>query len=131
MTTTTPVRAQICKGVIRVPEAVVAGHENYYAHRVKGDSMTGDHIYEGDYVLVDPDIEPADGDIVAVFVTNWRHTQTGDLCQGRMLKRLRCNGTVLESSNPAYAPMTLKPEHHAVIEGVVFASVRYFDGEPE
>ncbi len=38
---------------------------------------------------------------------------------GRLVKRLRRGGTVLESSNPMYPPMAVRPENNPVIEGVV------------
>lgn len=122
MNSTMPVRPEPT-GSILIPEEIGARYPNVYAVQVSGDSMTGDDIHDGDYVLVDPAAQAHDGDIAVVWVTNWRHTVTGELVEGRMLKRLACNGTVLESSNPAVKPMTLRSEHRAVIQGVAVAVV--------
>jgi SOS-response transcriptional repressor LexA len=129
VTVTGPGDAQFVTGFIHIPEEVADRHPKVYAHRVRGDSMTGDDISDGDYVLVDPDIEPGDGDIAIVWVTNWRNSETGRLCKGRMVKRLARNRTVLESSNPAYRPMTLLPEHQAKFEGAVVGRIHNFEGE--
>src|SRR5215216_5526620 len=43
-------------------------NENVYALKVKGGSMTGRGILDGDFVLVDPSAPPADGAIVAARI---------------------------------------------------------------
>lgn len=42
--------------------------ETVFMLRVKGVSMTGRGILDGDYVLVDPNAEPRDGDVVAARI---------------------------------------------------------------
>lgn len=69
-----------------------------YILRVKGDSMTGAGIMEGDLVQVRRQDTASDGDIVVAL------TEGGE--EG-VVKRLRRKGApALLSENPAYAPIT-------------------------
>jgi repressor LexA len=52
---------------IPVPQ-IAGGDEGGFVLRVKGDSMTGAGIFEGDYVVVRPQETAADGDIVVALV---------------------------------------------------------------
>jgi SOS-response transcriptional repressor LexA len=97
--------------------------EGAYAVLVRGDSMIGDGIHDGDFVIVDPGRVPEDGDIAVVRLSNWRHPKTQEPLHDRLVKRLRNGGTVLESSNRKYQPIVLRPENSAVIEGQVIAVV--------
>lgn len=64
-----------------------------FALRVRGDSMEGAGIFEGDLVLVQRQEEAQDGDLVVALVQ--------DEGVVKRLKRRR-----LESANPAYPPIT-------------------------
>jgi repressor LexA len=79
-------------------DASLAGDGDVFSLRVAGDSMTGDHIADGDYVLVHCQPDAADGDIVVAVLS-------GDAT----VKRLRRQGgaIVLEPSNPAYPPIAV------------------------
>lgn len=44
------------------------GSRRHYVLRVKGYSMIEDHIQDGDYVVVDPDREPRNGDPVVALI---------------------------------------------------------------
>jgi repressor LexA len=52
---------------IPVPQ-IAGGDEGGFVLRVKGDSMTGAGIFEGDYVVVRPQETAADGEIVVALV---------------------------------------------------------------
>ncbi|GAB4234449.1 MAG: transcriptional repressor LexA [Deltaproteobacteria bacterium] len=71
----------------------LVGEGEVFSLRVKGDSMTGAHICDGDYVLVRSQAGAEDGEIV-VAVTDGEAT----------VKRLRRGGgkVRLEAANPAY-----------------------------
>lgn len=71
----------------------------YAAFKVEGDSMEP-RIHDGDIVLADLDLEPASGNIV---VAKWDDTV--------MIKRYRRYGNqiVLESINPRYEPIQVRP----------------------
>jgi repressor LexA len=74
-------------------DAALVGEGELFSLRVSGDSMTGDHITDGDYVIVRCQPDASDGDIVVAVVA-------GDATIKRF--RRRGDGVVLEASNPAY-----------------------------
>lgn len=84
--------------------------------KVKGESMTGDGVLPGDYVVVVPDQEWRNGDMLVVIVDG-----------EAMVKRVwREVGVIrLESSNPAYPTRILKREDESLIQGKVIGVVRW------
>jgi len=70
---------------------------NYYALKVKGDSMIDDHICDGDYIVVERRDEAKDGEIVVALDNEGQAT----------LKRFyRENGKIrLQPSNPNMPPI--------------------------
>lgn len=84
-----------------------------YVLRVRGDSMEGAGILDGDLVVIQPQRDPRPGQIVAALVDG----QT-------TLKRLvRSNGKVLlRAENSKYAPIT--PRTSLEIQGVARALIR-------
>lgn len=102
--------------VIPVPEEL-AGHEGGFLVRVEGDSMIGDHILDGDYVMIHPQSNADNGDIVIALVNQEEVT----------VKRLYRNRDqiTLKPSNPAYQPIVTK---EAVILGKVTGIIRRLNG---
>lgn len=78
--------------------------------RVKGDSMTDAGIQNGDLLVVDRAMEPADNKIVIAVVD-------GELT----VKRLRKRGkkVTLEAANPKFSPIEITDQMEAVVWGVV------------
>jgi repressor LexA len=74
----------------------LAGEGEIFSLRVKGDSMEGAHICEGDYVLVRAQETAEDGEIVVAVVD-------GEATVKRI--RRQKEGLRLEPANPAYAPL--------------------------
>ncbi|UCD46239.1 MAG: transcriptional repressor LexA [Deltaproteobacteria bacterium] len=74
----------------------LAGEGEIFSLRVKGDSMEGAHICEGDYVVVRSQETAEDGEIVVAVVDG-----------EATVKRIRRHreGIRLEPANPAYAPL--------------------------
>lgn len=68
--------------------------------RVKGESMTGAGIMDGDMVIIRPQATAENGEIVAALIDN-----------EATVKRFRRQGrlVVLEPENPAFAPITVDP----------------------
>lgn len=91
------------------------------AVEVKGDSMIGDGLRDGDYVIVDPSREAENGDIVVVLV--------GQGETDALVKRMWHDGSTirLESSNDDYPPMTFGPEDNPRIVGRVSGVFRPVD----
>jgi repressor LexA len=83
--------------------------------RVKGDSMTGAAILDGDLVLVKPQADAENGQIVVALLND-----------EATVKRLhKKNNTItLLPENPAYSPIPVKESDHARILGHVVGVFR-------
>jgi DNA polymerase V len=81
-----------------------------YVFRVKGDSMTGVGIYEGDALLVDRSIDPKHNHIVVAQLNN-----------EFTVKRLHRRAGVVQlmAENPNYEPRRIKEEDDFMVWGVV------------
>ena len=81
-----------------------------YIFRVKGDSMTGAGIYEGDALLVDRSVDPKHQHIVVAQLNN-----------EFTVKRLYRRGGVVKliAENPLYPPRLIKEEDDFTVWGVV------------
>jgi repressor LexA len=94
------------------------GSDNMYALEVRGDSMIGDHICSGDYVLVEKTAHVRDGEIVVALVGGMETT----------LKRFyRENGgqARLQPANAAMEPIFV-PLGDLQIQGRVLAVLRRY-----
>jgi repressor LexA len=78
--------------------------------RVKGDSMSGRAILDGDFVMVNPSSPPRDGDIVAARIKDEGTVKT---------YRKRGDSVVLESANPADRDIDVTPSLDFGVLGVV------------
>ncbi|TVR50528.1 MAG: repressor LexA [Puniceicoccaceae bacterium] len=83
-----------------------------FALRVRGDSMTGAHVAEGDVVVLEFR-EPRSGDIVAALID-------GETTLKRFL--LRQGRPYLKAENPRYPDLI--PARELVVQGVMVALVR-------
>jgi repressor LexA len=88
---------------VTVP-AGFAGHEEHFALRVEGDSMTGAGILDGDVVVVRSGQTADDGDIVAALLPG----PAEDEATVKRLKRSR-NRVLLVPENPRLEPMEMDP----------------------
>ncbi|WP_374424985.1 LexA family protein [Chromobacterium sp.] len=85
--------------------------------RVRGDSMSGAGIGEGDLLVVDKGLTANHGDIVIAIVD-------GEFTVKRLHNlRGRC---ALIAENPAYPPITLCPGQELQVWGVVTGAVKKF-----
>ena len=89
---------------------LIRNKEATFLFRVRGDSMTGAGIYEGDTLVVDRSIEAKHNSIV-LAILNDEFT----------VKRLYRRGGIfkLVAENPIYPPRIIKPEEELTIWGVV------------
>jgi repressor LexA len=99
---------------IAVP-AALAGDDNCYVLRVKGDSMIDDGIMDGDYVIVERNFYPKNGDVVVALLDNAYAT----------LKRFyREKGRIrLQPANKNYNPIYAQ---NPAIQGIVKGLIRKF-----
>ena len=84
--------------------------EDVFFLKVKGDSMVGRCITEGDYVLVNPRQDPKDNDIVAARLGEEATVKT---------YRKRNGAVVLEAANPAERDITVQPGTDFGVLGVI------------
>ena len=111
-----PIEAVATDDSIAVPEEMV-GNQPCYALRVQGDSMTGDHIVDGDLVLLEPRTEPRNGETVVALI------ERSDVT----LKRFHLDGdrVRLVPANPEHRPMEF-PADEVEVQGVVVGLVRRY-----
>lgn len=101
-------------GVLTLDDYLIDEPERTTLHRVRGDSMTGALIAEGDLVVVEQNTPSKPGDIVLAVVDGELTVKTLALdAQGRLF---------LEAANPAYAP--IHPATSLELMGVVVSVVR-------
>lgn len=95
---------------IDLNKQLIRNKEATYFFRVKGDSMTGAGIYEGDALLVDRSIDPKHNNVVIVQLNN-----------EFTVKRLYRRGGVVKliAENPIYPPRLIKEEDDFLVWGVV------------
>ncbi len=85
-----------------------------FALRVRGDSMTGRQILDGDIVLVEQEQSPRNGEIVAAIIDN----------ESTLKTLVRRNGeTWLRAENPLYPDLI--PTIGLSIQGVARAVIRF------
>jgi repressor LexA len=96
--------------------------DDVFLLKVKGDSMNGRCIADGDYVLVQPSGKPKDGDIVAAR-----------LGEEATVKTLMHRGStiVLEPANPKDRAIEVGPRDDFAVLGVVCGIFRpFYEQEP-
>lgn len=93
--------------------------ERAFFLRVKGESMIGRSIESGDFVLIDPDANPAEGEIVAA--------RLGDEAAVKVIHHDE-RGVVLHPANPAERDIVVSPGDDFEIIGVVRAVFRPLAG---
>jgi SOS-response transcriptional repressor LexA len=85
---------------------------------VRGDSMTGeDGVLDGDYIIVEPEADWADGDMVVVFIRD---------DESAVVKRIWREGESihLKSSNPAHETLVY-PRDEVIVQGKVIGVTRW------
>ncbi|HUQ20365.1 MAG TPA: transcriptional repressor LexA [Gemmatimonadaceae bacterium] len=103
-------------GYITIDRRFVPAEEVFFL-RVRGDSMIGRAINDGDYVMVNPNAKPKENDIVAARI--------GDEATVKTLKHVD-NKIVLEPENPAERSIVLDPNDDFSILGVLCGVFRPF-----
>ena len=94
--------------------------ESAFLLRVQGDSMIGDHIQDGDLILVRPQPRAEDGAIVVAMVD-------GETTVKRL--RRRGDGIQLIPSHPAMEPLLIREDVQLRIIGKVVAVLRFLEDE--
>jgi len=99
-------------------EMIIPGHEAAtFVLRVKGWSMHGAGIFDGDRVVVDRALNPVKGDVVVAIVNNDLTIKTLGEIDGK---------PALIAENPHFSPITFKEGDEVVVWGVVTHCLRTF-----
>ena len=110
-----PIEAVEEKDTIAVPADFVTDSANSYVLRVKGESMIEEGILDGDYVIVERNPSPQNGDVVVALLDNAYATLKKFY---REQKRIR-----LQPANAAMKPIYAADP---LIQGVVRGVIRKF-----
>jgi repressor LexA len=110
-----PIEAIATPGSIEVPPSMVGPGENFVL-RVQGDSMIGDGILDGDYIVVRKQGHADNGQTVVALLR-------GEATVKRML--YRDNRIELHPANPSMQPIIIEDEEDFRVEGVVVGVIRH------
>jgi repressor LexA len=107
--------AEIIRYLTVDPETVKARlSADAFALQVKGDSMIGKHILDGDFVIVEPRREPRHQDVVAALIDGETTLKTLLIKNGK---------AYLKAENPKYRDLI--PKEDLRVNGVAVAVLRH------
>lgn len=110
-----PIEAIETPDTFEVPSSMAGPGENFVL-RVRGDSMIGDGILDGDYVVVRKQAAAENGQTVVALIGG----------EATVKRFHRKGGRVeLHPANPAMAPIVVEGEESFRIEGVVVGVIRH------
>jgi repressor LexA len=112
-----PIEAILSHETICVPRDFL-GRERLFALRVRGDSMIGEQIREGDCVIVESRQTASNGEMVVALVDG------SDATVKRFYKER--DQIRLEPANPRYKPIIVSPPDRVTIQGVVKGLIRKY-----
>ena len=110
-----PIEAVEEHETIAVPVDLAPNSANSYVLRVKGDSMIDDGIFNGDYVVVERNPSPKNGDVVVALLDNAYATLKRFYREKDRIRLQPANSTM----KPIYC-------HDPLIQGVVRAVIRKY-----
>ncbi len=110
-----PIEAVEDKETIAVPADFVSDNANSFVLRVKGESMIDDGILDGDYVIIERNPSPRNGDVVVALLNNAYATLKKFYRETNRIRLQPANSTM----KPIYATDPL-------IQGVVKGVIRKF-----
>ena len=112
-----PIEAIATEESVAIPEEFLPRRGSYYVLRVKGESMIGDHIEDGDFVVVESRKEAAPGEMVVALIDGENTT----------LKRIHQEGEQvrLQPANPEMQPLILEAGR-VQVQGVVVGLLRRY-----
>jgi repressor LexA len=113
-----PIEAVATDEAISVPEDLIPKRGSSYVLHVRGDSMIGEHIQDGDYVVVHSRDRASDGDMVIALVE-------GTSATVKRLYREPGGWVRLVSANEAVPPLRVH-ENDVLVQGVVVGVMRRY-----
>jgi repressor LexA len=112
-----PLEALPTTETITVPADMVSGRGRTFVLKIQGESMIGEQIREGDYVIIESRQVASDGETVVALVDGSDAT----------LKRIYREGTTirLQPSHPTMPPIVV-PADRVQVQGVVVGLIRKY-----
>ncbi len=114
-----PIEALISQEFVEVPRSLLRKSGEHFVLEVRGDSMIGDGILEGDQVIIRKQTRAENGETVVALLGGSEAT----------IKRYyqRHGQVELHSANPAYVPIQVDGSREFRIEGVLSGLIRRID----
>lgn len=112
-----PIEAILSHETICVPRDFM-GRERLFALRVRGDSMIGEQIREGDCIIVESRQTANNGEMVVALVDGTDATVKTFFKERDQIR--------LEPANPRYKPIIITPPERVTIQGVVKGLIRKY-----
>jgi repressor LexA len=100
---------------LQLPSTTLQKNVEYYALKVKGDSMIDSYIMEGDLVVVEKRSTPKRGEMVVALTGNGDATLKHFYDEGAQVR--------LQPANPRYQPL-IYPKGEVQVQGVVVKVIR-------
>lgn len=112
-----PLEAIPTTETITVPADMVAGRGRTFVLRIQGESMTGEQIRDGDYVIIEERQTARDGETVVALIDGSEAT----------LKRFYRDGPTvrLQPAHPTMQPIVV-PADRVQVQGVVVGLIRKY-----
>ncbi len=113
-----PIEAIRRAETISVPEDLLSGRGPHYVLRVRGDSMTDEHIRDGDYVVVNGRNSAENGEMVIALIR-------GEAATVKKFYREQGGRIRLQPANEALRPQVYD-EDEVQVQGVVVGVIRKY-----
>jgi|GEM_PF-5795491 len=111
-----PFEAGEAPETISIPQEMMC-EKNICVLQVKGDSMMGDHLFDGDHLILEKRNTPRDGEMVVVLMGNSRTALRRFYGEGNRIR--------LEPANPSREAMVFE-KNDVTIQGVVVGILRKY-----
>lgn len=110
-----PIEAVQSPEFLEVPTSLLKKSGDHFILKVQGDSMIGDGILDGDYVIIRKQDSAENGETVVALIDN----------EATIKRYQRKSGKVeLHAANPAYPTIHVDPERRFRIEGILAGLIR-------
>lgn len=110
-----PIEAVQSPEFLEVPTSLLKRSGDHFILKVQGDSMIGDGILDGDYVIIRKQDSAENGETVVALIDN----------EATIKRYQRKAGKVeLHAANPAYPTIHVDPERRFRIEGILAGLIR-------
>lgn len=112
-----PIEAVLSHEMIAAPRDIL-GRSRTFALRVKGDSMIGEGILDGDFIIVESQQTAKNGQTVVALIDGSEAT-----VKRFYRERIQIR---LEAANPKYKPILIKPSDRLEVQGIVIGVLRKY-----